>query len=407
MLLRIGRLGIAVLLLSAPAAYAWAQRPDHAGHDESARTVAVGGELTAVISPSDEEAYFNYTNYERNALRLARGRLFGEWHLSSRLSAVGELRLEDGDAIWAPALYLRWQPLQGRSLTIQAGRIPPVIGAYGRRAYGRDEVVIGQPLAYQYLTALRPDALPTTTDDLLKMRGRGWLPSYPAGSQAAAPGVSLLSSSRWDTGVQATVRKGTVEASLAMTQGSPAVPVVRENNDGLMAASRLAIGLRGGTTIGLSAARAQWVARSALELTLAGRAARSAQSVLGVDAETGVGRWLVRGEMWHAHFDVPLAGSDRVLDLGAWTAFLEGRYRLHPRWHLGGRLEGLTFSRIAGAGVTSVPTSWDAGVKRVEFSVAYRTTRQFELRAGWQYNWRDGGRVRERGFPAFALLYWF
>jgi len=35
-----------------------------------------------------------------------------------------------------------------------------VIGAFARQAYGRDNLVIGTPLAYQYLTSLRPDALP-------------------------------------------------------------------------------------------------------------------------------------------------------------------------------------------------------------------------------------------------------
>ena len=35
--------------------------------------------------------------------------------------------------------------------TVQAGRIPPVIGAFPRRAYGRDNLSSASPLAYQYL----------------------------------------------------------------------------------------------------------------------------------------------------------------------------------------------------------------------------------------------------------------
>jgi hypothetical protein len=30
-----------------------------------------------------------------------------------------------------------------------------------------------------------------------------------------------------------------------------------------------------------------------------------------------------------------------------------------------------------------------------------------EIKAAWQHNWRDGGRVRERGFAAIQLLYWY
>ena len=48
---------------------------------------------------------------------------------------------------------------------------PPSFGAFGRRAYNADNPLIGYPLAYQYLTSLRADAIPATADDLLRMRG--------------------------------------------------------------------------------------------------------------------------------------------------------------------------------------------------------------------------------------------
>jgi len=46
-------------------------------------------------------------------------------------------------------------------------------------------------------------------------------------------------------------------------------------------------------------------------------------------------------------------------------------------------------------------------VTRVEAVVGFRVTRPIEIRAGWQHNWRDGGRVHERGYPALQVLYWF
>ena len=87
----------------------------------------------------------------------------------------------------------------------RAGRThPPSFGAFGRRGYqGSDNPLIGYPLAYQYLTSLRPDAAPATVADLLVMRGRGWRTSYPIGSQDQEPGVPLISAFRWDTGIQA------------------------------------------------------------------------------------------------------------------------------------------------------------------------------------------------------------
>src|SRR5437660_527842 len=58
---------------------------------------------------------------------------------------------------------------------IQLGRVPPTFGAFPRRAYSTDNPFIGYPLAYQYLTSLRADALPANADELLQMRARGWL----------------------------------------------------------------------------------------------------------------------------------------------------------------------------------------------------------------------------------------
>ena len=44
--------------------------------------------------------------------------------------------------------------------TSRPGRIPPTFGAFSRRAYANGNPLIGYPLAYQYLTSLRPDAVP-------------------------------------------------------------------------------------------------------------------------------------------------------------------------------------------------------------------------------------------------------
>src|SRR6187399_220273 len=195
---------IAVLALGACllARAAWAQLPDGPVVAANGR-VTIGGEVSAVISRPDTDAFFNYTDYDLNALRSFRLRLLGEWRLPSRLSVLGEVRTENTRRAAAAALYLRWKPWPHRALDIQAGRIPPVVGAFGRRAYGRDNPLISTPLAYQYLTSLRPDAIPLTVDDLLRMRGRGWRPAYPLGAQTQRGGIPLVSASQWDTGVEA------------------------------------------------------------------------------------------------------------------------------------------------------------------------------------------------------------
>lgn len=368
--------------------------------------IAFGGEVAAVIGPADTTAFFNYTDYEHNALRVARLRLSAEWRMRPVLSVVGEVRSENASDVEVAALYLRWTPWEVGPLTVQVGRVPPVIGAFARRAYGRDNVVAGSPLAYQYLVSLRPDALPATADDLLRMRARGWRPSYPVGAQSIATGVPLVSASRWDTGVQLHWQQSRWELSAAVTRGSPAVPVVRETNGGLQWAGRAAARLPAGVTVGVSGARGQWIDDRALSLVPDAWRTHSTQRVWAIDAEYGTGRWLLRAEWLRSRFELPLvAAPDPTLTLAAWSGFGELRYRPHARWQVAARLDRLQFGRLTDATGAAVP--WDYPVRRVEAMLGFRATRQIEARAGWQHNWRPGSRSARRGFPIAEFLCWF
>src|SRR5690606_18908187 len=105
---------------------------------------------------------------------------------TDRITLVAELRAEGdtagGDWTALPfAAYVRLRPWKDRPFDIQAGRIPPVFGAAGRRIYAADNVLIGYPLAWQYLTVLRSDALPGHADALLAARGRGRRPRPSGG----------------------------------------------------------------------------------------------------------------------------------------------------------------------------------------------------------------------------------
>ena len=189
--------------------------------------LAAGAEVVATIGDRDESAFFNYTDYEHNVLRMFRVALSGSWRPFERLAFVGEVQSEDLTEVRPYAAYVRIRPIRSVPLDIQAGRIPPVFGSFGRRAYNVNNPVIGYPLAYQYLTSLRPDAIPATHDDLLCMRARGWLATYPVGSPDPAPGIPLISAFRWDTGVQAHWRHDIVEVAGAVTAGTLADPRVR------------------------------------------------------------------------------------------------------------------------------------------------------------------------------------
>jgi hypothetical protein len=85
-------------------------------------------------------------------------------------------------------------------------------------------------------------------------------------------------------------------------------------------------------------------------------------------------------------------------------AYLEARCKLRPGLYLAGRAGRLSLSDLASRGGVE---TWDAGVTRVELGAGYALRRQLLLKAAWQYNWRDGGRVRREGLVAAQVLWWF
>ena len=104
------------------------------------------------------------------------------------------------------------------------------------------------PLAYQYLTSLRTDAMPATADDLLRMRARGWRSSFPIGSQAPGPGVPLVSGFQWDTGVQVeladrTGRGGRARSPTARCRTRACRTTTAENRSPAASAVTPAVGL--------------------------------------------------------------------------------------------------------------------------------------------------------------------
>jgi hypothetical protein len=373
--------------------------------------VTVSGEATATIGSRDDDAFFNYTDYEHNALRMFRVSLAGMWRPAPRLALLAEVRSEDAQEVIAYAAYVRVRPFASRSLVVQAGRIPPVFGAFGRRTYGSDaNPLIGYPLAYQYLTSLRPDAIPASADDLLGMRARGWRAEYPVGAQAPAPGVPLMSAYRWDTGVEAHAAGARVDGSIAVTRGTLSNPRVRDDNGGVQVSGRLAWKPIVGLVVGASAARGAFLSGALVDRHAAFIERRPyTQRAVGLDAEYSRDYWIVRGELIDSRWALPAISAPHLPgSLRATAAFVETRYRFGPRYFAAARADRLTFSRIRGERFFGgALTPWDAPVTRIEVGGGVYLRRNLTARAVVQRNWRDAGRVRGRTFLSGQLGYWF
>jgi hypothetical protein len=393
-------LGVLVVLLARTASAQLPTEPVSLGDGR----VVVGADVTATFASSDP-GFFNYTDYEYSALRNFRVGITAEVRATSRLQVLGEMRMDHGDQLQPFALFVRFRPWPERRFDIQAGRIPPTFGAFGRSAYGTANLLIGTPLAYQYLTSLRPDALPATSADLLRMRGRGWLSNFPLGNVAADRGLPFVNSFRWDTGVQVHGVNGLVEWTGSITTGSLSNPRVDDDNSGRQVAGRAVVRPHPAVSIGTSIARGAFLSDS-LQSALNGRSVDDGvQRGFGVDAEYAYGRFLARTEaLWSSwRLPVTLAGNDDE-SLGATSILIEGRYRIAPGVQIAARAERLGFERLDTA---SGPVAWEAPVRRFEIGAGYSIIRNVTLKGSWQRNLRQGGRVVDDSLWAAQIVYWF
>ena len=366
--------------------------------------VVLGGEVAVSAAP-DDPGYFNYTDYKHNALTEFRFGVTAAVRATDRISFLGELRAENFDHVAPFALYARVRPFPNRRLDIQIGRIPPTFGSFTRRAYGRDNPLIGYPLAYQYLTSVRSDAVPASADELLRMRGRGWLARYGVGNPEEARGLPLVTAFSWDTGVQVTTGWDAVTVTGAVTNGSASNPRITDDNAGKQVALRVSATPLTGLVLGSSFSRGQFLSRRVLDLVADGKGGDYVQRAHGVDAEYSRDHWLVRADAVLSQWQLPLA-SERLSHglLKAIAMSLEGRYTFLPGAYAAARAEHLAFNRIAG---TTRTVAWDAPVTRVEIGGGYYLQRNVIARVSVQHNDRRGGRVRTDTLTAAQLLFWF
>jgi hypothetical protein len=364
--------------------------------------IVLGGELTATIAPEDL-GFFNYTDYEYSTLRSLRLSLTTEVRAHERLQFLGEVRITRGESLEPYAMYARIRPWLAQRLDVQIGRVPPTFGSLSRYGYGNGNFLIGQPLAYQYLTSLRTDALPVNADELLRMRGRGWLVNYTMGNTERGPGVPVVNAQHWDTGVQVHGVSGAFEWTGALTTGSLSNPRVDDDNNGRQAAGRVVFRPGPALALGTSIARGAFLSRT-LQPMLADDAdvEDGVQQAYGVDVEYSAGRFVGRGEAIWSTWTLPSPFDGGPLN--ASSVFGEARYRLVPGVHVAARAEYLGFNTIVSGGLRE---RWEAPIKRLEVGTGWALQRNLMVKASLQRNVRDGGRVRSNTLGAAQIVYWF
>ena len=372
--------------------------------------VTVSGDVSAGYGSADP-GFFNYTDYEHSALRLLRIDVTASVKAGPHFTVLGEIRTENLGTVRPYALYLRIRPWTTKDFDIQVGRVPPTFGAFARRTYANDNPLIGYPLAYQYLTSLRPDALPANADELLRKRSLGWQLGYTLGDATRQPGVPLVNGFKWDTGVQAHATVGMLSATAAVTTGTLSNPLFADDNQGRQVAGRVELRPAIGLILGSSIARGAFVGQAAARAAIGdAHDAGFMQTAWGGDAEYSRDHYLVRVETIFSRWELPIAAVTPAQialqsPIGARSLSVEGRYKLAPAVYVAARYDHLGFTDQMGTG-GALP--WDAPVTRTEVGAGYSIQRNLVLKGSFQHNNRNGGVLQPiaRMFAA-QLVYWF
>jgi hypothetical protein len=371
--------------------------------------VTLGGDVSATIGPEDP-GFFNYTDYSHSAIRMLRLDLSAAVKAGPHVTLLGEVRSENFDQVRPYALYVRIRPWTARDFDIQVGRVPPTFGAFARRTYAADNPLIGYPLAYQYMTTMRADALAANVDELLRKRSTGWRFRYSVGEAAAGGGVSLVSAFRWDTGVQVHATSGILSAAASVTAGTVSNPRFRDDNSGRQVAGRVELRPVSGLVAGASLARGPFLGRAAARAASGnvadGHDKEFTQTAWGGDLEYSRDHYLIRFETVGSAWRLPAVAMPALpQQLDAVSTSIEGRYKLRPGLYAAARFDHLGFSKVVG---TEETLPWDAPVTRVEVGAGYSLQRNLLLKLSYQHNRRNGGRlVRGADLGAAQLVFWF
>lgn len=402
------RMRVNALAFAAIAVLAWRPATCAAQLLPSGPITSLGGRLTfsadgSISYGSDDPGHFNYSSYDTSLTRQVRVDAVVSFRVTDYLSLLADLRLLGpiGTGTWTfgpYALFARIRPWTGHDLDVQAGLIPPVFGAFSRRAYGTDNPLIGYPLAYQYLTSLRSD-VPLTAEALVAMRGVGWTSAYVSGQPGTA-GVPLIDGLSYPAGVEVRFGNRPVEVSGAVTTGSLSVPRPTGSHMGSQVSARVAVRPTAGLVLGASISRGHYLYASNVDYGGA-----DTQGAIGFDAEYSMAHWILRAEglvtRWQLPYLAwPVKGYSTSGPISAFGIDAEARYRIRPGFYAAVRAGRLDFSEVA---VTYATAPWDAPVRRVEAGVGYSVARNTTVKAAYQWNWRDTIDYRTEGLALIQL----
>lgn len=385
----------------------------------------VSGSVSAATASGGTDTSFNAGDYGQDTLRLVELTVAPTVALTPAAFLAADLRAAGGlgrsDWYFRPyTLVAGLRPVRGRPVTVSAGLLQTPFGG-AARGYGRENLLVGLPLVYQYRSVLPASGLhdPTSgapprgpapyADRTGQAAGSPYAPVPPApsaspvtafssaspdyGSDYDATGLPIVDTRGWNAGVRLDAGGDRGGITAALTRGALSNPLSRSGSPGWQVAGRVAAQPTPGLVVGLSGVGGRYGRAPS-------RGAALNETVLGADVEWSRDYWLVRGEVVHSRRDAWWDDGRHALQVTGLD--IEARYRLLPGLSAAARAGRLWF------GQSPSGAAWDADVSRLEAGFGWSPSRPALVKVSYQYNRRPDGPGRHTLHrAAVQALVWF
>jgi hypothetical protein len=276
---------------------------------------------------------------------------------------------------------LRWTPLPGPELHVQAGKFATVIGNFVPRHHSWDNPLVTAPLPYENVTIVGDGSVPAGPGEFLARRRvpdrkRLWLPIVWGPSYASGAAVSGHLG-RLDYAA---------EVKNAAPSSRPAVWDPTDRGwDEPTASGRVGVRPTAAWNLGASFSAAPYL-RARTEPTLPpGRDLDDfRQWLVAGDASYARHRLELWAELFASRFEVPNVGD---ADTAAW--YLEGRYRFTSRLFWALRWNQQLFGDVRNPAGLERP--WDRDAWRADSAVTLRLDRHLQAKLQYSYFRQAGG----------------
>ncbi len=325
----------------------------------------ITGQLDLLMRNTDANDYSNKTFKKFSNFDFVRTRIFFDAKVAENATVFSQV-LIDNSSFQLYGAYLRLSELAGPGVNLHVGLIPNTIGTWGPRTYSNQNPLIGVPLMYIYHTALTLSDFQRTPEDLLAYRGNG----------NAAFGLPMMYDACWNTGVDFFGSIGMFDWSLAALSGAVSAPAIQREKEIPQFTGKLGLYFSPVFNLSFSGFAGPYIAEIPLEY--AADAPDPVDRYMnyggGISASYAAGYLQLFAEAFACYWEHPFLG-----DLGAYSGYIDGKYKLAPQWYIAARAETLRFSEVnLGPGIGRI--DWDYPLNKFEFGVGHNVNRAVTMK---------------------------